>query len=392
MDQFRGYTVAGMLLVNFLGNYVAINHVLKHNDNYFSYADSIMPSFMFACGFSYRLTMARRIAKGGDPDYRRYIGRSLGLVLVSLMVFGFGSSFDHWSDVTPSSIFHLVARLIKADLWEVLSIIGMGQLLIMPVIAKGPKTRLATLLAFLSIHVLIGHLFNFDFVYGRPNRLDEWMGTTGSTAWDGGCFGLLSWSSLMLAGSLVYDMMAAATSYGKVAAKLLFLGILLMGLGYGVSCLSVLYDGESAPGKENTPESPVIPPFAKARGQSWDKLLANPPFVAPPKERPNSYWMMNKKRLVSLPFVLFSMGWSVTLYGLFVIVCDVGSLRVGVFRTLGQNALAAYALHELVLKQIHTLVPKDSPLWAVMIGLAVFFAISYSFVRFLEKQEIYIRL
>ena len=29
---------------------------MKHNNTYFSYADSIMPSFLFACGFSYRLT------------------------------------------------------------------------------------------------------------------------------------------------------------------------------------------------------------------------------------------------------------------------------------------------------------------------------------------------
>jgi len=65
MDQFRGYTVAGMCMVNFLGGYAAIHKVLQHNNNYFSYADSIMPSFMFACGFSYRLTMLRRIPQLG---------------------------------------------------------------------------------------------------------------------------------------------------------------------------------------------------------------------------------------------------------------------------------------------------------------------------------------
>ena len=39
MDQFRGYTVAGMCVVNFLGGLQAIHPVLKHNNNYFSYAD-----------------------------------------------------------------------------------------------------------------------------------------------------------------------------------------------------------------------------------------------------------------------------------------------------------------------------------------------------------------
>ena len=61
MDQFRGYTVAGMFLVNFVGGLKALPEVLKHHDNYFSYADTIMPSFIFAAGFSYRLSVLRRL-------------------------------------------------------------------------------------------------------------------------------------------------------------------------------------------------------------------------------------------------------------------------------------------------------------------------------------------
>ncbi len=66
MDQFRGYTVAGMFLVNFVGGLIAFPEVLKHHNDqpYFSYADTIMPSFMFAAGFSFRLTALRRLAKG----------------------------------------------------------------------------------------------------------------------------------------------------------------------------------------------------------------------------------------------------------------------------------------------------------------------------------------
>src|SRR3972149_11153033 len=65
MDQFRGYTVAGMFVVNFLGHLAAIHAVMKHHNTYFSYADSIMPSFVFAAGFSYRLTALRRLPKLG---------------------------------------------------------------------------------------------------------------------------------------------------------------------------------------------------------------------------------------------------------------------------------------------------------------------------------------
>ena len=67
MDQFRGYTVAGMFVVNFVGGLSAFPEVMKHHNGhpYFSYADTIMPSFMFAAGFSYRLSALRRFAKLG---------------------------------------------------------------------------------------------------------------------------------------------------------------------------------------------------------------------------------------------------------------------------------------------------------------------------------------
>ena len=99
MDQFRGYTVAGMFLVNFLGGYAAIHPVLKHNDTYFSYADSIMPSFMFAVGFSFRLTYLRRRSQSSRlHTVWTYVRRSLALVVVSLVMYGFGGHFKEWAE------------------------------------------------------------------------------------------------------------------------------------------------------------------------------------------------------------------------------------------------------------------------------------------------------
>ena len=98
MDQFRGYTVAGMFVVNFLGGLAAIHPVFKHHNTYFSYADSIMPSFMFACGFSYRLTILKRLANPAASAwdiYGKIFKRSLGLALVSMMALGMGEHFRH---------------------------------------------------------------------------------------------------------------------------------------------------------------------------------------------------------------------------------------------------------------------------------------------------------
>ena len=60
LDQFRGYTVLGMFIVNFVGGFASTHWLLKHHNTFCSYAVTIMPQFFFAVGFAYRLTIVRR--------------------------------------------------------------------------------------------------------------------------------------------------------------------------------------------------------------------------------------------------------------------------------------------------------------------------------------------
>src|SRR5438270_9306413 len=83
LDQFRGYTVAGMLLVNFLGGYHVVPAILTHHNTYCSYADTIMPQFFFAVGFAYRLTFLRRLETAGAWAATRAVWkRNAGLILL----------------------------------------------------------------------------------------------------------------------------------------------------------------------------------------------------------------------------------------------------------------------------------------------------------------------
>ena len=145
MDQFRGYTVAGMFVVNFVGGLMAFPEVMKHHNGlpYFSYADTIMPSFMFAAGFSYRLSALRRFAKlGYARAYGHFVVRSLALVLISLVMYA-GEDLDvkNWAQLTSHGSWKLIAGLLKANLWEVLAIIGVVQILLLPVIAASTRVR-----------------------------------------------------------------------------------------------------------------------------------------------------------------------------------------------------------------------------------------------------------
>jgi predicted acyltransferase len=627
MDQFRGYTVAGMFLVNFLGHMAAVHAVLKHNDTFFSYADSIMPSFIFAVGFSYRLTILKRLPQlGAYKTYMSYFKRSMALILIVLVTAGLGSAIEHWKDFDrvpenyagpptetksgpPSEDgakkgddsakkgegkrgrrgkraergendekpkwnefkipdhFGLKWRivflkLLKADMWEVLSIIGVCQIVIMPVIAKAAWVRALALVACMLGHAAITWNFNWGFENGldslyrisqpggedkyahgvggiveaiksdalppdkafalvryidksmtlpdgrtietviERNWMDRLWQIRGIRSWDGGCFGILSWSVAMLAGTLVYDLMARVAAK-RAAITLMGWGLGLMAVAYGLSCLTRLYDLEPVPGlpeitkleKERDEEikeiektrdtaikripgnlnpiervteeerikaefapkiaevkaeyepqivkireenkdgieranrinfgefdpetkelhagiadrrdgkyaaSPVVPNFKLAEGRRLQDLLAEPPFVQPPSTSPGdlangkpvrvwNYWMMGK-RTVNQSFMMFSVGFAVFLYGVFVILCDIGGMQVGVFRTFGMNPLAAYIIHQVTERAIQSVVPRDSPLWFCMLGFAVFFYITYLLVRGLEKQNIYIRM
>ncbi len=207
LDQFRGYCVLGMLLVNFLAGLEVTPAVLEHHNTYFSYADSILPAFLFAVGFAYRLTWCKRMERQNRrATIASYLRRGGSLVVVSLILSGIGGGFVDWSAVNAHSWAQLLARLVKADLWEVLAIIGVTQVCLLPLVGRSTAARAGAMLLALIVHVGLSYAFNFAFVLGQPNAVDELLGTTGQRCWDGGLFGLINWSFVMLAGTVAYDL------------------------------------------------------------------------------------------------------------------------------------------------------------------------------------------
>ena len=73
-------------------------------------------------------------------------------------------------------------------------------------------------------------------------------------------------------------------------------------------------------------------------------------------------------------------------------LADRWRLEIGLFRTFGQNALAAYIIHEALGKAVQAYAPGDSPLWWALGSFAIYFALTYLAVRYLERKGIFLRL
>lgn len=193
LDQLRGLTVASMMVVNFSGGLKAMPEIIKHHNVYESLADWIMPTFMFMVGFSYRLSWLSSIKRIGTAQtVRKFLLRGLMLVGISMFLYAGGDDIkvEKWSELSLESIGKLTATTLKANLWETLAIIGCAQILVLPLIGRSAGLRFLSIIGLLVGHVVISYQFNWNFVHGKPNFLDDLIGLKGQTAWDGGFLAL----------------------------------------------------------------------------------------------------------------------------------------------------------------------------------------------------------
>lgn len=389
LDQFRGYTVAGMLLVNFVGGFAACPRVLRHSHDYFSYADTIMPQFLFAVGFAFRLTFGRRVElQGAAAAYGRVVRRMLGLILVSLVVYTVSPRAANWRQFVDTGLWDMFHEPLKRHWFQTLMHIAVTGLWLVPVIRAGAGVRIAWMLASAAAHVALSAWFNFEWV------------NTGANGIDGGPLGFLTWTIPATVGTLACDAVAAPAP-GPRLGRMLAWSAVLMAVGYLFSCGTRFYDVppeqvESLRGQKLAAQ-PVWPGRetveAKLRVASAADLLAEAPFVAPPgpDSRKWNYWMMSQ-RAGTVSYLTFATGFSLALYVLFYVACDRWGLQLAFFRTFGTNALLAYIVHDMTDAAVSPFIPKDAPGWYVTLGVLLFFGITWLFIRQVEKQGVYLRV
>jgi predicted acyltransferase len=405
MDQFRGLTILLMFVVHYAGRFdwgVNPRPLLGHPSYYLSVGDLAFPWFHFAAGFALRLSLLRRLeTRGSWAAYRRTVRRCLLLILLSdfLPLLG-GWHVSRWGPEQGTDLKAQIATYAKTDGWTILTIIGVTSLWVLSVIGRSVRVRIGFLLAGLTLHALAMQTFYLDFMNGWPNPVDTFLGTVGVHGKEGGPLCFLVWAVPQIVGSLVYDVVVRHQP-GRASRQFLIAGIALVATGYGLSSLSSLYPVARGPQPfaylypetEQRTESPVLPTFTPVSAGEVRAYFRDPPFVLPPAERIRlwNYWMLSRW-LATPMFMLTAIGFGLMLYAAFVRLCDTGTLRLGVLRTLGQNPLIAYLLDGGIGGLVSDFWPEGGGLPGALMGAAVAFALTYLPVRLLEWRRIYLRL
>lgn len=211
IDQYRGYAIFGMILVNYLGQFESMPWQFKHHHEGMSYADTIAPLFMFVVGMGLRLSLKRRIEQDGFlkahvAALRRYV------VLVVVGIVLYGPAPDNWR-----------------YWWDALVDIGFAGILALPFMTRGTVVRAVAAAGYLAVYQALYSLTGYG----------EW---TMARSIDGGPLGPLSWAPILLFGTIAYDLIATGDGR-RIVRECLMWGVVLCVAGWA---LKVAWPGVKA--------------------------------------------------------------------------------------------------------------------------------------------------
>jgi len=345
LDQFRGLTVLSMLVVNFAGSYPAAPILIGHHSLHCTFADVVMPMFLFAVGFAMRLTFPRRVEKlGRAAAYRSAVHRSVALILLGCVLYHLTGEWTSWEDLQSQFGPAMLLQSIKRTPFETLVHIGVASLWVLPVIESRPRVRIAFM--FLSGALFLAADLNG---YHQWNRMQP-------RGIDGGPLGFLSWSIPLLLGTLCCDAVLSNASNARIAVA---------GLLVCAGAVAVMAIGN---------------PTA-----TWPFQPLNPATEA----TVNPFTMRLNSATVTL--TAFGGGCSLVIYALCRWLAE-QRLTLPLFDLFGRNALGAYILHNLIAGAFKPFVPRDSPMWYLLAATTIYLFVNWLFVRYMDRHGIRIGL
>jgi len=197
IDQFRGFAIICMVLINFGTNIQTVPAWLKHaSDVGLTFPDLGAPAFIFVIGLTFGLSFRHRSQQGGvTAAYGHFVRRYLAFLGMGAIV----SAGETALGINTSG----------TD-WGVLQAIGGAGLVTLTVISLPTQYRLALGLALLAIYQVLLNTFWLDLVLRSPH---------------GGLPGTLSWAALLIMATVLGDLFQgdANRKYFPFASLLLLL-------------------------------------------------------------------------------------------------------------------------------------------------------------------------
>ncbi len=310
IDQFRGFAIFGMIMVNYLNYFKVIPETFKHPHFGMTFANTIAPFFLIAVGMGFRISFVRMVAREGYHQALIHsVKRYLILIFIGTVLYG------------PN---------LKCDIWDALVDIGLSGLLALPFILQTKTVRVIAAFSFLGIYQLL-------FIYAGYG---QW---TMANSIDGGPLGPLSWVSILLFGTVLYDLLNECPSKEFIRKSLIF-GVVLTFLGYLLSLL-----------------------------------------------QPQEYWQFSQ-RSMSMAYPILASGIGFLTFLFFYYVNDLKNIDIPHLSILGINPLLLYILQFVLIEMHGSVLPSEAPLWQAISGFVVIYLLCYLVAHYLWRNKMIIKL
>ncbi len=183
-----------------------------------------MPQFLFAVGFSFRMSYLKRLEKDGAALANwRVVRRILGLLLVALIVHHLDGKFDSWTQVRELGIGGFLQTAFQRNYFQTLAHIGITSLWVVPVIGLGVWPRLIYMVGSCLLFIGLSTSWYYDWELTRPGI-------------DGGPLGFLTWTAPLILGTFAFDICKSQLKYKAWAMSAIGACVLL--IAYGLSCVN----------------------------------------------------------------------------------------------------------------------------------------------------------
>ncbi len=335
IDQFRGFAIFSMILVNVCNELPTSPYWLKHHDYGFTFADYVAPAFIFIVGFGYRLSIIKELSLRQEKEVMKKFLRRYSILTFLGFIYG---HFD-----------------FEVAVWDALTDIGIAGLLMYPVM----KCSGITIFTLGLLYALTYQIIFSSTSYG------QWQM---AHSINGGPLGPLSWALILASGAFCATLFEKTlikekTKSALEKSKAETYKLLLWWSVYGITL--------------------TISGF----------LIAHPPSLSI-FSLPFNTSLSFTQRGMTISYSIFASGLCALSLPVFYVLNELIKVSIPFISTMGKNPLVLYFLQAILIFLSLSGLPdgiKNIDYFHYILAGCILL-ICYIVARILEKRSIYIKV